>query len=485
MELVRSQGHRHDHGLGAQGPDEEPEGLACRGVGPVDVLDDDEHRRRLGQSAEEAGERVQKACLEELALDMGGRRRRVERGHETGEVGAGRPDEGLELVRLRAPRDLREDLDDGAVREPLVADAGARAAKDAHAARRRRDGELPDEPRLADAGLARDQQVRHWARDRRVQHPEGGVELVATSDRDGADEASGHGGDHTDGGVPMIEAAATAAASVREATPSLPRMFETWTPAVFSLMNSSSAIWRLVRPSATRPSTSRSRRDSPKGSGVPAAAGATASSMRPRRASDSSSPPATVVRGEPMPSRGPTAEQRSPRGECHRARDALPPSRQPHQAARYGFWRFSQAFASARQACGRAGAVRRPSSASASRPRPASGPAARRLRALADGEQPGARGAESAPAAVATSARSPSGAIRRALLMSAAAVAPRRRAGSGPVPLGLGEVREAATDGLRSVARTAVPKGAARRAACAATGGPAPRSERAARMSSR
>ena len=28
-------------------------------------------------------------------------------------------------------------------------------------------------------------------------------------------------------------------------------MFDTWTPAVFSLMNSASAIWRLVRPSAT------------------------------------------------------------------------------------------------------------------------------------------------------------------------------------------------------------------------------------------
>ena len=41
-------------------------------------------------------------------------------------------------------------------------------------------------------------------------------------------------------------------------------MFETWTPAVFSLMNSSSAIWRFVRPSATSPRTSRSRAVSPK-----------------------------------------------------------------------------------------------------------------------------------------------------------------------------------------------------------------------------
>ena len=47
--------------------------------------------------------RFQEACLQELALDVGGRRRRVECGHEAGEVSAGRPDEGQELTRLRAP----------------------------------------------------------------------------------------------------------------------------------------------------------------------------------------------------------------------------------------------------------------------------------------------------------------------------------------------------------------------------------------------
>ena len=36
-------------------------------------------------------------------------------------------------------------------------------------------------------------------------------------------------------------------------------MFETWTVAVFGAMNSASAIWRFVRPAATRASTSCSR----------------------------------------------------------------------------------------------------------------------------------------------------------------------------------------------------------------------------------
>ena len=50
-------------------------------------------------------------------------------------------------------------------------------------------------------------------------------------------------------------------------------MFETWTPAVLSLMNSSAAIWRLVRPSATSASTSRSRGVRPNGSPAAAAGG--------------------------------------------------------------------------------------------------------------------------------------------------------------------------------------------------------------------
>ena len=69
-------------------------------------------------------------------------------------------------------------------------------------------------------------------------------------------------------------------------TPSLPRMFDTWTPAVLSLMNSSSAIWRLVRPSASSARTSRSRRVSGDG-------GATV--VRRRRA-DGRRPSSTAIR---------------------------------------------------------------------------------------------------------------------------------------------------------------------------------------------
>ena len=50
-----------------------------------------------------------------------------------------------------------------------------------------------------------------------------------------------------------------AAASVRLAAPSLPRMFDTCTLAVFGAMNSTEAISRLLRPAAMSRSTSRSR----------------------------------------------------------------------------------------------------------------------------------------------------------------------------------------------------------------------------------
>ena len=46
---------------------------------------------------------------------------------------------------------------------------------------------------------------------------------------------------------------AMAAASTRLATPSLPRMFETWTPAVLSVMNSVSPIRRFERPCDEQP----------------------------------------------------------------------------------------------------------------------------------------------------------------------------------------------------------------------------------------
>src|SRR6266545_6801703 len=85
---------------------------------------------------------------------------------------------------------------------------------------------------------------------------------------------------------------AMVAASTRPRTPSLPRMLETCTVAVLGLMNSVSAIWRFVRPIATRASTSCSRAVRPSrssgdggwGAGRGVAAASVPRLRRPRRA---------------------------------------------------------------------------------------------------------------------------------------------------------------------------------------------------------
>jgi hypothetical protein len=59
-------------------------------------------------------------------------------------------------------------------------------------------------------------------------------------------------------------------------------MFDTWTLTVFCVMNSASAIRRLVRPSATRASTARSRLVS-SGNGASAAAAMPGSAICARR----------------------------------------------------------------------------------------------------------------------------------------------------------------------------------------------------------
>ena len=110
-----------------------------------------------------------------------------------------------------------------------------------------------------------------------------------------------------------------AAASVRESTPSLTRMFDTWCSAVLRLMYSVAAICGFVNPAATSLSTSSSRSLSPDGS-----AGAAATARRagtrtprarsPRRRSARPSAPRRVARTWPAP---PAA---TPCRRCRRAR---------------------------------------------------------------------------------------------------------------------------------------------------------------------
>src|SRR5215207_3663559 len=91
-----------------------------------------------------------------------------------------------------------------------------------------------------------------------------GVVLVAAGDGDAGAERQGGFTADADHRLSRPSRWAIAAASPRPATPSLARIRDTWTLAVLGVMNSAWPICRLVRPSATRASTSVSRRVSPK-----------------------------------------------------------------------------------------------------------------------------------------------------------------------------------------------------------------------------
>ena len=86
--------------------------------------------------------------------------------------------------------------------------------------------QLGRQPALADAGLAGDQQVRGRPLDGGIERGERGVQLGPASDRDGADEASGHAGDHTEGGYPCRMGQRTTIASVIPPRPPRPRRGE-------------------------------------------------------------------------------------------------------------------------------------------------------------------------------------------------------------------------------------------------------------------
>ena len=106
---------------------------------------------------------------------------------------------------------------------------------------------------------------------------------------------------------------AIAAAWARERAPSLARMRDTCTLAVFSLMNRRSPIWRFVRPAATRSSTSSSRAVSPKGTAVTSARRLARAGERHRRPGrirlDGLPPPSPAeVRGA-LPGRPPQRER--------------------------------------------------------------------------------------------------------------------------------------------------------------------------------
>ena len=68
MQFVRSEGHDQEDAIGPQLTDEERDRLPRRGVGPVEVLDDEEDGFDLGKPLQHAEDRVEQSGLERFGL---------------------------------------------------------------------------------------------------------------------------------------------------------------------------------------------------------------------------------------------------------------------------------------------------------------------------------------------------------------------------------------------------------------------------------
>ena len=196
---------------------------------------------------------------------------------------------------------------------------------------------------------------------------------------------------------------AAAAASPRFATPSLARMFETCTLAVLAEMNNASAIWRLVRPSATEREhvelasgesvTLGGRRRDVVGN-VDVEPGPTARGARPRRA------------GRPSRSRSRARTRRAPRDRPRRGRRHA--RRPPRRAARR-----RRSAASCRPSTTRPRPAPTGSAVSLPSARATSAAAWARIISMSPGRAPPHRSSTSQPASASLRARTPATASAR------------------------------------------------------------------------
>jgi hypothetical protein len=139
VELVAAEGQREHQPLVAQAPEQEGEQVERRPVGPVHVVDREHDRvrgRRLAQ--------------------------RVEHGHEHRDAGSAAPRGVLELGRgaRRQWTERGQRLGDRQQRHVGVAQVRAAAEQDLRPGVLRVGGELGEQPRLPDAGLAADEHGR-------------------------------------------------------------------------------------------------------------------------------------------------------------------------------------------------------------------------------------------------------------------------------------------------------------------------------------
>ena len=208
MELVGAVGEQEHHRDVAQVPDEEPEQVAGRAVGPVQVLDDEHDRRPRGQALEDPEEQLEQAALARAVAQGTGRApagsgHGPEVGDQPGQLGATLAQDDVELLRVGPADESAQGFGDRGVRHRTLAEVDAAAEQDDGALGLGDRGDLRDDPGLADAGLAGQERRAAATLVGRLQGRAQSADLAGSADEDGAGDADRHVVDyHAGHGVP-------------------------------------------------------------------------------------------------------------------------------------------------------------------------------------------------------------------------------------------------------------------------------------------
>ena len=208
VELVRAVREQEHHRDIAQVPDEEPEQVPGRAVGPMQVLDDEHDRRPRRQALEDAEEQLEQAALARAVAEGTGRApagsgHRPEVGDQPGQLGATLAEDDVELFRVGSADEPAQGFGDRGVRHRALAEVDAAADQHDGALGLRDRGDLGDDPRLADTSLTGQQRRAAVSLVGRLQGRAQSADLAGSADEDWAGDADRHGVDyHAGHGVP-------------------------------------------------------------------------------------------------------------------------------------------------------------------------------------------------------------------------------------------------------------------------------------------
>ena len=158
VHLVRAVGADGEHALGAHGPRDEGEEGPRGAVGPVDVLEQQQHRLLAAEALQQREQRLEETALRRARALVGPRRRtaRAELGQQRGKLGPGDLADLLQH-RVLVARERPQRGHQRRVGQLALPQLHAFAAERPGAAVLRAGRELGDEPGLAHARLPRDE----------------------------------------------------------------------------------------------------------------------------------------------------------------------------------------------------------------------------------------------------------------------------------------------------------------------------------------